>query len=339
MESPQVPRRRGHHPGQHGHAGPRDPPRTPDLSRPDPDLPGLAGRAGQPVAARHLQGRPDQRHPPDASKCSTRHRATRRSRTCSSHVQETQTGSFLLGVGINSDAGRDRQHRAQRAELRHPPLPDELGRRHRRPGVPRRRAGVPARGGAGQPVFQRYTASLREPYLFDSLYGLSVSGYYYNRGFVEYNEDRVGGRVTVGRRLDQFWSANVSDPGRGRDGQGRAVRRTRRRSPTTAGTASWSASGPGSGATAATPTCGRRRQRVRRRLRAGVRRLHVPARHGRVHELLDHLQPAGRQRQARAGVPQPGVVGPGTTRRCSSGSTPAVSAASAGSSSAASARS
>jgi outer membrane protein assembly factor BamA len=52
--------------------------------------------------------------------------------------------------------------------------------------------------------------SWREPYLFDSRYSLGLSGYYFSRGYLEYNEDRVGGRLTVGRRITDIWSANFT---------------------------------------------------------------------------------------------------------------------------------
>jgi outer membrane protein insertion porin family len=57
-------------------------------------------------------------------------------------------------------------------------------------------------------TFQRYTASWREPSLFDSPFSLALSGYYYERGFTEYTESRVGERTTIGRQLNRMWSVN-----------------------------------------------------------------------------------------------------------------------------------
>src|SRR5205085_6656386 len=54
----------------------------------------------------------------------------------------------------------------------------------------------------------RYTATWREPSLFDTPFGLAVSGYYYERGYVEYNEERVGTRVSLSRQLSRFWNVN-----------------------------------------------------------------------------------------------------------------------------------
>src|SRR6185369_1649866 len=48
------------------------------------------------------------------------------------------------------------------------------------------------------------------PYLFDSQYSLGTSAYFYNRGYAEYNEQRVGTRFTLGRRLNPQWTANAT---------------------------------------------------------------------------------------------------------------------------------
>ncbi len=122
-------------------------------------------------------------------------------------VQESQTGSFLLGAGINSDAGITGSLvlNERNADIfNFPTSIEELlsGRAFRGGGQEFRAEAVPGN------VFQRYTVSWRDPRLFDSLYSLSTSAYYYTRGFNEYNENRVGGRVSLGRRLSQYWSAN-----------------------------------------------------------------------------------------------------------------------------------
>src|SRR5262249_15941022 len=48
------------------------------------------------------------------------------------------------------------------------------------------------------------------PFLFDSPYSLGLSAYFYQRYFNEYAEQRLGGRLTVGRRLNEFWSAQAT---------------------------------------------------------------------------------------------------------------------------------
>lgn len=124
-------------------------------------------------------------------------------------VQEAQTGSFLLGAGVNSDAGVTGSIVLNERNfdiLRVPTSFEDVvsGRAFRGGGQEFRLEAVPGN------VFQRYTASWRDPRLFDSLYSLSVSGYFYQRGFNEYSEDRLGGRIALQRRLSQYWSAGLT---------------------------------------------------------------------------------------------------------------------------------
>jgi outer membrane protein assembly complex protein YaeT len=124
-------------------------------------------------------------------------------------VQEAPTGSFLLGVGVNSDAGLSGSIVLNERNFditRVPTSLDELlsGRAFRGAGQEFRLEAVPGT------QFQRYTASFREPYLFDSQYSLGTSAYYYTRGYTEYDEQRLGGRVVLGRKLNQYWSANLA---------------------------------------------------------------------------------------------------------------------------------
>jgi len=44
--------------------------------------------------------------------------------------------------------------------------------------------------------------------LFDSPYSLSVAGYYYQRIFNEYTEDRLGFKMGIGRKLGQYWTVS-----------------------------------------------------------------------------------------------------------------------------------
>jgi outer membrane protein insertion porin family len=124
-------------------------------------------------------------------------------------VQEAPTGSFLLGVGVNSDAGltgsivlNERNFDITRV----PGSLDELlsGRAFRGAGEEFRLEAVPGT------QTQRYTASFREPYLFDTQYSLGTSAYYYTRDYDEYDEQRFGGRVVLGRKFGPNWSANVA---------------------------------------------------------------------------------------------------------------------------------
>lgn len=123
-------------------------------------------------------------------------------------VQETATGSLLFGLGVNSDAGLTGSIVLNERNFditRFPTSIDDLlsGRAFRGAGQEFRLEAVPGTN------LQRYTASFREPFLFDTPFSLSVSGYYYNRIFNEYTESRLGSRITVGRKLNPLWSVNV----------------------------------------------------------------------------------------------------------------------------------
>lgn len=119
-------------------------------------------------------------------------------------VQETRTGSFLLGVGVNSDAGLTGSIVLNERNfdiLRPPTSVADLfsGRAFRGAGQELRLEAVPGT------QLQRYSATFREPFLFDSLFSLTSSGYYFTRAFDEYTETRLGMRQVLGRKLNNIW--------------------------------------------------------------------------------------------------------------------------------------
>jgi outer membrane protein assembly factor BamA len=123
-------------------------------------------------------------------------------------VQETHTGSLLFGVGVNSDAGLTGSIVLNERNFditRFPTSIDDFlsGRAFRGAGQEFRIEAVPGT------QLQRYTVSFREPFLFDSQYSLTTSAYYYQRIFNEYTEDRLGSRVTIGRKFTKEWSGYV----------------------------------------------------------------------------------------------------------------------------------
>jgi outer membrane protein assembly complex protein YaeT len=123
-------------------------------------------------------------------------------------VQETHTGSLLFGIGVNSDAGLVGSIvlNERNFDIFRPPtsLADILeGRAFRGAGQEFRIEAVPGTS------LQRYTISFREPHLFDTDYALGLSGYYFDRVYNEYTERRLGGRVTLDRQLNPFWTASV----------------------------------------------------------------------------------------------------------------------------------
>lgn len=124
-------------------------------------------------------------------------------------VNETNTGNFMIGGSVNSNAGLNGNitvHERNFDLFRFPRSWDDF------------RTGRAFRG-AGQEMqivaqpgtqFQSYSATFREPYLFDTPFGLSNGIYYYTRNFAEYDEQRVGDRLTIDRRLDPIWRASFT---------------------------------------------------------------------------------------------------------------------------------
>jgi len=124
-------------------------------------------------------------------------------------VNEQPTGSLLFGLGVNSDSGLTGSVVLNERNfdiLNWPTSIDELlsGSAFRGAGQEFRAEAVPGTQA------QRYDVSFREPYLFDSPYSFKIDGYYFSRIYNEYQEDRIGGRVTVGRRLGDNWTVSGS---------------------------------------------------------------------------------------------------------------------------------
>lgn len=114
-----------------------------------------------------------------------------------SEVTEAQTGRLMFGVGVNSNAGvignivLDEQN----FDISRFPTSWEDFRN----GTAWRGAGQRLRleAAPGSQV-SRYSASFTEPYLFDSPISLGLSGFYYQRFFQDWTEERTGGRVSLG---------------------------------------------------------------------------------------------------------------------------------------------
>ncbi|MFO0851134.1 MAG: outer membrane protein assembly factor BamA [Gemmataceae bacterium] len=126
-------------------------------------------------------------------------------------VKETRTGMFALTANVNSDAGVNGSIVVNQRNfdiLRVPTSLDDLigGRAFRGGGQELRLEAMPGT------IFQRYSITWREPYFLDTRFGLTGSGYYFNRAFAEYTEDRVGGRFGVDYRFldNNIWRASFS---------------------------------------------------------------------------------------------------------------------------------
>jgi len=114
---------------------------------------------------------------------------------------------LLFGVGINSDAGLTGSIVLNERNfdiLRPPTSIEDL--------FTGDGSAAPVRNSVWKPCrhqVQRYSASFREPHLFDSQFSFGISAYYYQRIFNEYTESRLGTRITFGTKLNQEWSASL----------------------------------------------------------------------------------------------------------------------------------
>ena len=124
-------------------------------------------------------------------------------------LHETQTGRLMLGAGVNSDLGFvgsfviDEQNfdwtRFPRSweDIRNATAWRGAGQRFRLEAVP------------GTQV-QRYMINFQEPYLLDTAVSLGLSGFYYDRRFYEWDEQRVGGRVSLGYQFTHDLTGSLS---------------------------------------------------------------------------------------------------------------------------------
>jgi outer membrane protein insertion porin family len=124
-------------------------------------------------------------------------------------LQETQTGRLMMGAGINSDLGFvgsfviDEQNfdwtRFPRnwEEIRNATAWRGAGQRFRLEAVP------------GTQV-QRYMVNFQEPYLMNTAVSLGLSGFFYDRRFYEWKEQRLGGRVSLGYQFTHDLAGSLS---------------------------------------------------------------------------------------------------------------------------------
>ncbi len=123
-------------------------------------------------------------------------------------VQETQTGRLMFGVGVNSNAGLignivvDEQN----FDITRIPTSFEDIRN------------ATAFRGAGQQfrieaypgtLLSRYGFTFREPYLFDTRVNFGFDGYYFNRYYQNWTEQRTGARVSLGYMLTPDLSTSL----------------------------------------------------------------------------------------------------------------------------------
>jgi len=129
------------------------------------------------------------------------------------YVDETRTGRFMFGAGVNSDLGVTGQIVVEERNFDWRQFPTSFsdivnGTAWRGAGQGFRFEAMP-----GTQV-QRYLVSFTQPYLYlpgipDPL-SLNLSGSYFNRNFFDWDEERLGGRVGLGYRLTHDLSLTTS---------------------------------------------------------------------------------------------------------------------------------
>ncbi len=125
------------------------------------------------------------------------------------NATEGRTGRLMFGAGVNSNAGLVGNFVWDESnfDLFRPPttFSDVLEGRAWRGGGQRFRA----EAAPGNQV-SRYALTWTDPYFMYTDYSLSVSGFYFNRYYPNWTEDRVGGRVSVGKQFTPEWSGALA---------------------------------------------------------------------------------------------------------------------------------
>lgn len=124
-------------------------------------------------------------------------------------VTEARTGRLMFGVGVNSDAGVVGSIVLQEDNfniLRPPTSWADIvnGEAWRGRGQSFRLELVP-----GTQV-SRYMINWQDPYFMNTDFSLGLSGFFYNRFFDDWTEDRAGGRISLGRLINRHWSAGIA---------------------------------------------------------------------------------------------------------------------------------
>lgn len=124
-------------------------------------------------------------------------------------IEETNTGSFDLGGAVSSDSGLVGRIAITQRNFDIRDTPDSFGEFF---------AGRAFRGGGqtfqiealpGNEV-QTFRISLSEPYLMESRYSGSISAFFRRRDFDEFDEQRAGMTLGLGRRFGTRWSGALN---------------------------------------------------------------------------------------------------------------------------------
>lgn len=115
-------------------------------------------------------------------------------------IAQTNTGRINIGGAFNSDNGIVGQFTVDEKDFDITRIPRNFG--DILDGTAFRGAGQQFRLelAPGRDI-QRYLVSFTEPFFLNSDFSFTASGYYFDRRFFDYDENRVGGRLSFGRRL------------------------------------------------------------------------------------------------------------------------------------------
>jgi outer membrane protein insertion porin family len=125
------------------------------------------------------------------------------------NLDQGQTAQFMIGAGVSSDAGLIGQVSVTQKNFDITDTPHSLGEFLR----------GQAFQGNGQyfnitlepgTVYQLYRLTFGEPYLWDSPYSFRNSAYYFTEYYNTYNIDRLGDRVTLGRRITNHLAVTLA---------------------------------------------------------------------------------------------------------------------------------
>lgn len=125
------------------------------------------------------------------------------------YLSEARTGRLMFGVGVNSNSGLvgNIVLSEQNFDIRRPPTSwDDIwnGTAWRGAGEKFRIEAMPGT------QLSRYLVDWTNPYFMDTNNSLGVSGFYFNRYYLNWTEQRTGGRVRVGRQFTQQWNGSAS---------------------------------------------------------------------------------------------------------------------------------
>lgn len=120
-------------------------------------------------------------------------------------VTEAQTGRLMFGVGVNSDAGVVGSFVLEENNFDITRFPTSVsdfwdGTAFRGNGERFRIEAVPGE------ITSRYSASWQTSNFLDTDFSFGLSGFYYQRFLPDWDEERIGGRVSLGYQLDKWWS-------------------------------------------------------------------------------------------------------------------------------------